>query len=194
MNELHIPEQLKEQVNRALEPGERVEWLGQPIPHYFTRGARAIFAFGVLWTAFAIFFTIGYTRQERHVFAILPGLPFLLIGIGLLSTPIWYFRSDLKTVYAITNKRAITIYKGRSGSITQSYYPDFLQDIYTQEKKDGTGDVIISCQALRDSWHAGQTEPLGILQIRNPKEVEKKLKKLAEQSSEADVEQHRGFS
>ena len=110
----------------------------------------------------------------------MPGLPFLLIGIGLLSTPIWYYLSALKTVYAITNKRAITIYEGRYSSTTQSYYPDHLQDIYTQEQKDGTGDVIISCQALRDSWYAKDKEPLGFLQIKNPKEVEIKLKKLAE--------------
>lgn len=183
MNEHYITKNLKERVNRALEPGEHVEWLGKPIPRYFTRLARSVYVFGIPWTAFAIFWTIGYVRQEGHGSAVLPGLPFLLIGLGLLSTPIWCYRKALKTAYVITNKRALIIYEGWSSS-TQSYYSDNLQDIYRKEQKDGTGDVIITCQALRDSWIARYSEPLGFLHIKNPKEIEKKLKKLAEQADE----------
>jgi hypothetical protein len=187
MNEHFISKHLKERVNRELEPGEHVEWLGKPIPRYFTRIARSVYVFGIPWTAFAIFWTIGYVRQEGHGSAVLPGLPFILIGLVVLATPIWCYRRALKTVYVITNKRAITIQEGWSCS-TQSYYSDNLQDIYSKEQKDGTGDVIITCQALRDSWIARYSEPLGFLHIKNPKEIEKKLKKLAEQSAEADVE------
>jgi len=190
MNEHYISKHLKERVKRALEPGEHIEWLGKPIPRYFTRIARSIYVFGIPWTAFAIFWTIGYVRQEGSGSAVLPGLPFILIGLGILSTPIWCYRKALKTAYAITNKRAIIIYEEWTRSI-QSFYYDNLQDIYSKEEKDGTGDVIISCQALRDSWIPIYTEPLGFLQIKNPKQIEKKLKKLAEQGARSEHQYHK---
>ena len=184
-----IPKNLKERVEKELQPGEQVEWLGMPLPRYFTPTLRYLFMFGILWTAFAIFWAWGYARQENLTIVLFIGIPFTLIGLVILFTPIiWTYRKAFKTVYVITNKRAITIVERWSSSITQSYYPDNLQDIYCKEKKDGRGDVIITCRALRESKINRQLEPLGFLQIKNPKDVERKLKKLAEQSAEADRE------
>ena len=84
-------------------------------------------------------------------------------------------------------RRAITFDGGWPTTI-RSYPPDKLQDIYRKEKKDGSGDVIISRHAWRDSDGDRQSMELGFLRIRNPKEVELMLRKLAEESPAASGE------
>jgi len=74
------------------------------------------------------------------------GVPFILVGFGMLSGPIWAYRKALKTVYVVTNRRAITLDGGRTVAI-RSYPPDRLADVYRKERKDGTGDVLISRRA-----------------------------------------------
>ncbi|MCK4564002.1 MAG: hypothetical protein KAU94_04960, partial [Verrucomicrobia bacterium] len=106
------------------------------------------------------------------------GVPFVLIGIGMLSTPLWTYRKAFKTVYAITDRRAITFDGGRSTTV-RSYPPEKLQDIYRKEKKDGSGDVVIVRSAWRDSDGDRRSEELGFLRIENPKEVESLLNELA---------------
>jgi hypothetical protein len=64
----------------------------------------------------------------------------------MLSGPIWAYRKALKTVYVVTNRRAITFDGGRTVAI-RSYPPDRLADVYRKERKDGTGDVLISRRA-----------------------------------------------
>lgn len=97
----------------------------------------------------------------------------------MLFSPLWAYRKAFKTVYVITNKRAITFDGGWSTTI-RSYTPDQLKDIYRKEKRDGSGDVVISRRAWRDSDGDRQNEELGFLRIRNPKQIEQMLKKLAE--------------
>jgi len=184
--ENQVPHDLREKVDRELESGERVEWLQMPVPRYFTPAATAGFLFGIPWTAFAIFWTVGAAWGTSKAagpgfFSAFPlfGLPFILIGLGMLSGPIWAYRKALKTVYVITNRRAITFDGGRSLTI-RSYPPDRLTDFYRKERKDGTGDVIISRRAWRDSDGDRQSEELGFLRVREPKTVEAMLKKLAE--------------
>jgi hypothetical protein len=108
------------------------------------------------------------------------GIPFVLIGLAMLSSPLWAYRKSLRTVYVITNRRAITFDGGVSTTI-RSYAPERLHDVYRREKRDGSGDVIIARHAWRDSEGDRQSEELGLLRIRNPKEVESMLRKLAEQ-------------
>jgi hypothetical protein len=103
-----------------------------------------------------------------------------LTGIGLFSAPFFTHRNSLKTVYAITNRRAITFSGGWSTTI-RSYAPDKLRDVYRKEKRDGTGDVIIFTRAWHGSDGDKQTEELGFLRVENPKELEHMLKTLAEQ-------------
>ena len=41
------------------------------------------------------------------------GLPFVLVGLGMLLAPFAAFRSARRTVYVLTNKRFMTITEGR---------------------------------------------------------------------------------
>jgi len=181
-----MPQELQERVERELEPGERIEWLGMPIPRFFTPMATAVFLFGIPWTAFALFWTVaaglGSTLLQGGLgpFTLFPlfGIPFVLIGLGMLSSPLWAYRKAGKTVYLITDRRAITFDGGWSMTI-RSYPPAKLQDVFRREKSDGSGDVIIARRAWRDSDGDRHMEELGFLRITDAKAVEDILKRLA---------------
>lgn len=100
----------------------------------------------------------------------------------MLSSPLWEYKKSFKTVYVITNRRAITFDGGWSATI-RSYAPEKLHDIYRKEKRDGSGDVIIARRAWRDSDGDRQSEELGFLRIKKPKDIELMLKGLAEQDA-----------
>ena len=196
LNERQIPRDLRDKAERELESGERLEWMARPIPRFFTPTATGAFLFGIPWTAFALFWTggaaWGSSQAEGPGFLRafpLFGLPFILIGFGMLSSPLWAYRKALHTLYVITNRRAIT-FEGRRTTTVRSYPPDKLQDLYRKERKDGTGDVIITRRAWKDSDGDRQSEELGLLRVRDPKAVEAMLRKLAEQAFQRDDGTH----
>ena len=186
-----IPPKLKVRVERELKPIEKIRWIGQPVPRYFTPKAKGYFLFGIPWTAFILIWTLGALtswwdeRDGGSAMMAVFGIPFILIGLGLLTSPIRAYRRALKTVYIITDRRAITFEGGRS-TIINSYHSEKLQNVYRKENQDGTGDVIISRREWEDSEGQYRVEELGFLHIRGPQEAERILKKLAGQKNEGD--------
>jgi hypothetical protein len=186
-----IPQKLKARVNRELMPMEKIRWIEQPIPRYFTPKAKGFFLFGIPWTAFVVFWTLGASlswwdnRDGGSGMMAVFGIPFILVGLGLLSSPIWAYRRALKTVYVITDRRAIT-FSGGSSTTINSYSPEKLKDVFRKEHKDGSGDVIISRREWEDSEGHYRVEELGFLRIRYPQETERILKELAGQKNEGD--------
>jgi hypothetical protein len=185
-----IPPELEEKVERELESGERIVWMEQPIPRYFTAMSTGAFLFAIPWTAFAVFWICGASGFKvpdfsKGGFSFFPlfGVPFVLIGLGMLSSPFWARRKALKTVYVITDRRAITIDGGWTTTI-RSYPPERLQNVCRKEKRDGTGDVILAERVWSGTEGRQQTQDLGFLNISDPKTVEQMLRKLAEQAGQ----------
>ena len=189
-----IPQDLQENVDRELQPDERILWIDMPIPMFFTRESTKIFLFGIGMTLFAIFwtcaaagFSIPNLKEVSNPFQLLNllfplfGIPFILIGFFLLANPLIAYRKAFKTVYVITDRRAITFEFGWSKTI-RSYPPSQLLNVYRKERGDGTGDVIISFDKWIDSDDVKRSKDLGFLQIQGPKTVEMMLRDLAKQS------------
>ncbi len=176
--------QLKEKVDNELESGEQIRWIEQPKPRFFSPSSTGAFLFAIPWTAFAVFWIYGASQSPSSAFPLF-GVPFVLIGIGMLSSPLWVYYQAFKSAYVITDRRAITIEGGRSYTI-RSYPPDKLQNLYRRERKNGIGDIIISFDSWKDSDGSAYKKDLGFINIREPKHVEKLLKKLTEQSAGAD--------
>jgi len=182
-----IPGDLKEKVDRELESGERISWIDMPRPAFFTPRSKAMFFFAIPWTLFAVFWICGAAgfkvpdfKEGSGLFPLF-GLPFLFIGIGMLMSPLFAYYKSLKTVYAITNLRALTFEGGRSETV-RSYPPLKLLNVYRKENRDGTGDVIISFEEWRDSDGDRNTQLLGFFRIREPNRVERMLKDLAKRA------------
>jgi hypothetical protein len=188
-----IPRLLQEKVHAELESGERICWLCAPTPRFFTRVSTGAFLFGIPWTAFAVFWTccaVGFCLPdlsegiEGSDFFPLFGVPFILIGLGMFSSPLWAYRKALNTVYVITDRRAISIDGGWSTTI-RSHNPSGLKEVFRRERKNGLGDVVIAGRAWRDSDGDRQLQEIGFLNIRDPKSVEQMLKDLAETGNPA---------
>ncbi len=191
LNKLQLPKKLRNKVDKELEIIESIRWIGQPIPRFCTATFMASLVFGIPWTSFAIFWILGVSEfkfpdfregiQPRYLFA-LSGIPSLFIGFWILSNPIWIWLAAKNTVYLITNRRAISIQVAVSTTSTtiKSYSPKQLKNIYRKERANDTGDVIIEIRRWKDSEGNEQSEEIGFMGIRNPKEVEKILKHLAQ--------------
>jgi hypothetical protein len=191
LSNLKIPKELRRKIENELQPGEFIRWIEQPIPRFFTASSIGSVLFGIPWTSFAIFWMWGASRfklpdireglQPQNLFALF-GVPFVLIGFRMLSSPVWAWQAARKTVYLVTDKRAISIHSGWSTTI-RIYLPNQLKEIYRKERADGAGDVIISIRRWKDSDGDNMSEEIGFLGVRNPREVENILKQLADNNA-----------
>ena len=133
--------------------------------------------FFVPWTAFALFWIAGASGFRMPRFdggwSLFPlfGLPFLLIGIGGLSAPLWLRRKARSMVYAITNRRAISI-EGTKSITVKSYPAAEIANIERTEHEDGSGDLVLWTQRYRDSDGDRQTKQHGFFAIDNVRSVE----------------------
>ena len=179
-----IPQNLKDLVQRELGEYEQVYWLGMPTPSYFNANSKALFFFAIPWTAFAIFWMCGAAGFKMPDFSsgfeLFPlfGLPFVLIGIGMLLSPFWEFKKGKNTIYAITNNRALII-EDRNSTTIRSYRPESLQDSYRIEHRDGSGTIIFG-KAEKEIEKNDQLLPKGFMHVQNPRQVEKLIKELSE--------------
>jgi hypothetical protein len=167
---------LQQAVQSQLDAGEQLLWYGQPIARRTIRSAMPIVLFGIMWTAFALFWMAGaagfrfpdFSRLSESLFALF-GLPFVLIGLGLLASPYFVYKKAKRTVYAITNRRAIVIVSGKFKFI-QSYSGKDIGTISRSERADGTGDIFFGEEAGEK-----RTKPVGFLAIPDVRRVERIL-------------------
>lgn len=180
-----IPWALQAKIDRELETGERVEWAGMPVPRFFTGHSIAAFLFAIPWTSFALFWTVGAAEATADScgprgFEFFPlfGIPFILVGVFLLLSPLWTYQKARRTAYVITDRRALTFDGGWSTTI-RSFRPDELRNLSRKERRAGRGDVVITRRVYRDGEGDQQTEDIGFLHIDNPREIEQMLRQLA---------------
>ena len=179
--------QLRALVEKEVESGEKIVWMEQPVPKLFSRGAIPIVLFGIPWTAFAIFWTAGASAgmtksaaPGAFKFFSLFGLPFILIGFAMLSSPFWARRSAKRSVYVITDRRAIIFRSRFFGSINiRSFSPRQLETLQRNQNKDGSGDVIFTHDVRRDNDGDRHTTNVGFMGVREVKHVEELIRHLA---------------
>ena len=134
-----------------MQPGEVVKWSSRPNPMSHLAATMAIFLFAIPWTAFSIFWIAGAAGfkipdfKEGFDFFPLFGLPFLFIGIGMLSAPLFSYLRASKIIYVITNQRAFEMYCGRSKKVI-NFAPDDIGTVERTEKPDGSGHLYFSSE------------------------------------------------
>ncbi|MEW6207400.1 MAG: hypothetical protein AB1631_03470 [Acidobacteriota bacterium] len=167
-----------------MEAGERLLWSDQPDPKRLSRRAILISLFGIPWTAFALFWVVaaaGFRLPDFSSFsdgfqAVFPlfGIPFVLIGMGMLAAPLWAYRSAKRTVYAITNRRALVISFGRAKKV-QSYFEQDIGDINRTERADGSGNLIFRAEETTDNRGNVRLNQIGFFGVRDVRQVERIL-------------------
>jgi len=178
-----LPEQLKSKVDSELSPGEMVLWTWQPIAIKLAIGAIPLVLFGIPWTGFAVFWVAGANGFKLPDFKCpgfyfsFFGVPFILIGIGMLLSPLLAIRSAKRMVYLLTDRRAIIIRQMLKSFEIRSYRPEQLKNIYTREDKNGNGDVIF--EGVTASKYSTRGSVTGFMATRGVHEVKRMIESLA---------------
>jgi hypothetical protein len=197
-NDSNLPDDLDARVRSELRDGERLSWVGQPRPSRFARQAIPFVLFGIPFTAFAVFWVAmasgilfgefgnkggrGGVGAPSACFPLF-GLPFVLIGLWMLSSPYWFWRQARRTCYALTNRRAIIWQAGTFGAVSvRSYGPEALGQLHRTEYADGSGDLVFEVVvSVRN--RTATTIRHGFLAIRDVREIEELVRRVLLPSS-----------
>ena len=151
-----LPSSVSALLDDELRPDEKLVWLDQPDAGHAVRKSLLIYFFAVPWTAFSLFWMAGAAGFEipdftkaNHFFALF-GLPFVLIGLGMLSAPFYANYASRRSLYALTDQRAIIFDGGRSTTIKSVPVIEF-HSMYRKQRPDGSGDLILCEKFQRDS-------------------------------------------
>jgi hypothetical protein len=168
--------ELADQIAAELGQDEQLIWAGQPRLDLATRAKYFLVPFGVIFAGFALVWMIVAGFITFGLMAPC-GLPFLAAGIALIASPAWLRSRARKTVYALTNQRAIIWEPGWFGSRTvRNYTSAGLGRISRTERPDGSGDLVFEEINTyhhntdgHGTWHTTQR---GFLSIDAVREVE----------------------
>ena len=181
---IEIPYKLRLIVERELYENETIKWCRQPRVFRLVLKSLPVFLFSIPFTAFAVFWMHGASgagdMEEPGAwrFFYLFGLPFLLVGLTMLLSPVWAAIKAKRTVYVITNTRAIIFEKDFSVKVS-SFGADKLNDITKRVRSDGSGDIILDRRVKYDREGDDRVKEIGFFGIPRVNEVEDMLKEIA---------------
>ena len=171
-------------IGRELRVGERLLWSGRPR----TLGAAASFGiwiFAIPWTVFALFWEAmalmpwwaadrpdDWTLLGFGIVGPIFGIPFVVIGVGMLAMPFWAMAKAGRTIFAVTSERLIRIEAGRTRSVT-SVPITGVGPIERRERPNGCGSLRIQTHSRIDSDGDRITERFDMIAIEDPARVER---------------------
>lgn len=142
---------------------ERRVWAGRPNLATEVLMSFGIYVFAIPWTAFSLFWEAmvigGLLTTDGGAGAVgswaggvmaLFGLPFILIGFGMLAAPFLTWRKSGRTVWAVTDRRLLRLTVGGSLEVA-SWTGRQIKGVVRRERPDGSGDLTVSLGHVRDS-------------------------------------------
>lgn len=179
------PSGIKAPLAPTVAPGESVLWTGRPVPASLVRRSIPKALIGLLFVAFTLIWMAAVVRGGHNNWdrgqAVIPfathnvliatcaGLWLLPPGLYLLTWPLRTWRKARRTVYALTDRRAVVSEPGLLGGHgVHSYPPESLTLMRCDEREDGSGDLIFE---HRKTW-VGMPQAVGFLAIGRVREVE----------------------
>ncbi len=166
-----------------LQSGESLYWTGTADPRRAAIATLPATLFGISFAGFALFWiTQAYhatsamskstNNSFAHGFQVFPifGLPFLLVGLGIILTPLWTFLKGSSTVYAVTNQRVMIISGGSNVSV-KSYTPADILNVEHRERPDGSGDIMIQTTGTMRTNNSVSQIKVALLGVPNVKQV-----------------------
>jgi hypothetical protein len=91
------------------------------------------------------------------LFMFLFSLPFVAIGLAMLTAPLFSIRKSRNTAHAVTDARLLNVYVGRDKG-AESYPLSKVNFVKRRERRDGTGNLSIGYGVEKDS--DGDPRPL----------------------------------
>ncbi len=176
----------RERLENALLRGEQLRWATRPIPTAATKNTGALFAFALPWlgiTAFATWAVLGAPKaldelqlpaDKEKWFTLAFLSVFWAVGLLLVSSPWLQKRSMRRTIYAITDRRALVM----AADEVKPYR--LHEDLLCERKRraGGRGDLIFTTGRIRE---AGE-EPEGFINVPDVVLAEEKLDEAIQQA------------
>jgi len=171
-------------IRSELQPGERLLWSGRPDPIRGMLPTFAIWLFAIPWTCFAVFWIASAYGMGSHAnntggggFAFFPlfGLPFVLVGIGMLSSPFFAYLKLKSTLYGLTDRRAIIV-SGKNTKSVDSYDGSNIGHIQRTERADRSGTLSFAQKISNNGKNGPQTTNIGFVGIPEVRSVEQILR------------------
>lgn len=168
---------------RTLDPGERLLWSGSPSPNRSATQVLPAAFFGIPFAGFAAFWmytAYHMTSRGAHMpggWALFPlfGTPFLLIGLGVILSPLWAYLGAQRTVYAVTDQRALIISSAGARGV-QSFSHDDIGDLSMVERSDGSGDLFFANRSVVTQRGVTSLQRVGFVGIPEVRTVEQLLR------------------
>jgi Bacterial PH domain len=170
-----------------LQSGESLYWTGTADPVRASVAALPAALFGIPFAGFALFWitqayhaTSMMSKSAHNSFAsgfrVFPlfGLPFLLVGLGIILAPLWAFLKGGSTVYAITNQRVMIISGGSTRSV-KSVTPADIVGVDHRERPDGSGDIVIQTTGTMRTNNSISQIKVALIGIPNVKQVAQQI-------------------
>lgn len=178
-------------LRREMRSGERVAWQGRQIARIALAGF-GIYFFAIPWTAFALFWTTmaswGASEMQEDTGLLswafpLFGVPFILIGLGMLSAPFLPLFNKGKVIFAVTNQRILRIRVGRKLDI-KSVPARRIGQIERSENRDGSGSLKIAVRVGTDSDGDKHTEDFELGEVEDVLGAHDEIAELGRRSAE----------
>lgn len=146
-------------LDRELERGERILWQGRPISR-IQWAAFGIWLFAIPWTAFAVFWTVmayvgtqSAANEDWNWLSLafpLFGVPFIVVGLGMMSAPFYPLIASRRAIFAVTDQRLIKLTLRKN--LTSVTVPAARVGLITRkERSDGSGTLRIATHIGVDS-------------------------------------------
>jgi hypothetical protein len=193
-----LPVELQARAQSELTSDERLVWTGQPQPHSVLYVSLFLVLFGLILTIVTAWFAMHwlettddfnrhwnqgpgvrsgfFEKQERSVADYVPFL-FVVVGIGIMTVPLFLLRQVRSTFYLLTDKRAIICQAGLFGDWTTFSYPGGeLRILQRHERANGSGSLVFEVYTTLSPDSEGRsrrrTHWRGFLNVANVRQVE----------------------
>ena len=174
--------ELNNLVRGELESGEQVRWVGRPRVLPFVRRLFLSSVFAIPFTAIGLLVLLAAANAEGGQFwlVLVFGLLVLAPGLYHLSSPLWTIPKAHRTLYVVTDRRAI-VFTGTFSRIVLSFGPEQLTQLLRKEKPDGSGDILFPGPrtAPGDRLRRTGSTDSAFYGIENVKEVEGLVREIA---------------
>jgi hypothetical protein len=126
-----------EAITRRLTRGERLIWWDRPDR---ARLAKRELDFGTLFGVFFFLFAVFWMAQASKAPGpfFLFGLPFVLIGIWMVTTPLRAYWNAGRMAFALTDRRALIV----AGANVTARPLEHVAFVETESSADGRGNVL----------------------------------------------------
>ncbi|MDA0261941.1 MAG: hypothetical protein O3A21_07095 [Proteobacteria bacterium] len=129
--------------------GERLVWVGRPIPRLIARRylTPVRVGFGLLVLAGAVLLADSQLTNGQSVGIVTIGIG--LFGLWRASTPLrWAFVSR-REVYAVTDQR-VFVARSLLRTRVRNYYPHHIEYVHLKERSAEHGSVVFDQRRVRD--------------------------------------------